>query len=196
MASNLPPPPHGEFGVIYADPPWAMAMRSPKGEGRSACQHYGTMSLEEIKALPLAFTGARDCMLLMWVIDPMLPQALEVISAWGFTLKTVGFYWEKLNADGSPFMGTGYWTRANPEQCWLATRGSPKRLSSSVRRLVREPRREHSRKPERIYGDIERLVAGPYLELFGRQQRPGWTVWGDQNDHFACPAAPESVVAG
>ncbi len=185
---SAPPPPAGEFGCIYADPPWAMAMRSPKGEGRSASRHYATMSLAEIKALPLAFTGAADCMLLMWVIDPMLPQAMEVVSAWGFTLKTVGFYWEKLNANGTPVMSTGYWTRANPEQCWLATRGSPKRLARDVRRLIREPRREHSRKPERVYGDIERLVGGPYLELFARERRPGWTSWGDQLDRFEAPA--------
>jgi N6-adenosine-specific RNA methylase IME4 len=109
-------------------------VRSPKGEGRSASNHYGVMSLDDIKALPVADLAAKDCALFLWAIDSMLPQALDVIEAWGFTYKTVGFTWAKTNlkSDGF-FTGMGYWTRCNPEQCLLATRGSPKRLHKDVR---------------------------------------------------------------
>ena len=86
-------------------------------------------------------------------------------------------------------IGTGYWTRTNPEQCLLFTRGSPKRVSCNVRKLVVAPRREHSRKPDRIYGDVERLVNGPYLELFSRTNRAGWDVWGKDAGKFEEAAA-------
>jgi N6-adenosine-specific RNA methylase IME4 len=84
-------------------------------------------------------------------------------------------------------MGTGYWTRANPEPCLLFTRGKPKRLSSAVRKLLIAPRREHSRKPDEQYDRIEELCAGPYLELFARQVQPGWTAFGNQTDRFDYP---------
>jgi N6-adenosine-specific RNA methylase IME4 len=117
----------------------------------------------------------------MWATNPTLPQALEVITAWGFTYKTVAFTWAKTTKDGSGFpIGCGFWTRANPEMCLLGTRGHPKRLSASVRQLIVSPRREHSRKPDEIYDQIEELVAGPYLELFARSQRPGWDAWGNE----------------
>jgi N6-adenosine-specific RNA methylase IME4 len=122
----------------------------------------------------------------------MIPQALELVTAWGFTYKTIAFYWAKLNrshAEGKFtqrdfFTGMGYWTRANPEQCILATRGRPVRRSMSVRKLIISPRREHSRKPDEAYERIEQLVPGPYLDLFGRASRPNWTTWGDQPSLF------------
>ena len=82
------------------------------------------------------------------------------------------------------YMGLGYWTRANSEVCLLATRGSPKRLNADVRQGHHCPRREHSRKPEGVHERIERLVVGPYLELFARQRRPGWDCWGNEVDKF------------
>ena len=81
-------------------------------------------------------------------------------------------------------VGLGYWTRANSEVCLLATKGKPKRLNADVRQAILEPRREHSRKPDCTYQRIERLVAGPYLELFARTQRPGWTAWGNEVGKF------------
>ncbi|MBP2232514.1 N6-adenosine-specific RNA methylase IME4 [Azospirillum agricola] len=174
------------YGVIYADPPWYFGTFSDKGRDRSAA--YDCMSLEAIKALPVADLAAKDCALLMWAIDPMLPEAFEVLSAWGFRYKTVGFYWEKLNADGTPFTGLGYWTRANPEQCLLATRGKPKRLARDVRRLIRAPRRAHSQKPDEVRTRIERLLPGPYCELFARTRPDGWDVFGNQTDRFEVAA--------
>lgn len=174
--SQSPFPP-GPFGAILADPPWYWRARSAKGDGRAP--PYGRMGLEDICALPVAGLAAPDCALFLWAVDPMLPQALEVIAAWGFTFKTIGFYWTKPG-----HMGLGFWTRSNPEQCLLATRGRPKRLSKGVRRWVNAPVREHSRKPDEVAAGIERLVAGPYLELFARTARPGWAAWGNEVGKF------------
>lgn len=137
------------FDLIYADPPWLWKARSQKGEGRSAKNHYPVMSLEDIKRLPVSSIAAPRSVLAIWVLDPMLEQALEVVSAWGFERKTVGFYWVKTNkkspiafeaskaivdsllggskvSRGEPipvfFTGLGYYTRANPEQLWICTR--------------------------------------------------------------------------
>lgn len=204
------------YGAILCDPPWRMKMYSDKGRGRSPdgrmtraesrtnnpARHYETMTFEQLAQLPVQHLAAGDCVLLMWAIDPMIPQSLALGKLWGFEYKTVGFYWAKMrrvtsrrgdlhsNPDHKIFpMGTGYWTRANPEQCLLFTLGKPKRRSASVRKLIIAPRREHSRKPDRVHTDIERLVAGPYCELFARQPRQGWDVWGNQTDKFRESAA-------
>lgn len=187
-----PPPRPGAYRTIYADPPWLFRTYSDKGKGRSAEAHYDCLDLDAIKALPVAAWAAPDCALFLWATDPLLPRALEVIAAWGFAYKTVGFTWVKTNAGADPgglrpadwFAGLGFWTRANPEVCLLATRGRPRRMARDVRRLVVEPRRQHSRKPEEVRARIERLVDGPYLEMFGRASRPGWDVWGDERELF------------
>lgn len=207
------PLPAGPFSCILADPPWRFATFSPKGRGRSpdgplsAAQlrnasrqnrperHYATMSMDDLMALPVADSAAKDCVLLMWAVDPMIPEAIALGRQWGFTYKTVGFYWAKTRKATSTRgtsddeqtrfpMGTGYWTRANPESCLLFTRGRPKRVATDVRKLIVAPRREHSRKPDEQYERIERLVAGPYLEMFARQAWPGWSAWGNQVEKF------------
>jgi N6-adenosine-specific RNA methylase IME4 len=181
-----------KYAVIYADPPWHFAKYSGIDQSRSAENHYPTMKLDDIKAIPVLAHAAADCTLLLWTTDSHLERALEVIRAWGFTYKTVGFYWAKQNQK-SPgwFTGMGFWTRANPEQCLLATRGRPKRLAKDVPKLIVSPRREHSRKPDEAYERIERLVDGPYLEMFARATRPGWDAWGNQ-----CQLAPPWLSRG
>ena len=174
------------YRVIYADPPWTFATYSRKAKGRSAEAYYDCMSLAEIRSLPVGEWAAEDCVLLLWVTDPLLQTGFEVIRDWGFTYKTVGFYWAKLNKSADPtiyrqssfFAGLGFWTRANPELCLLATRGRPHRRRANVRKLIVSPRREHSRKPDEAYARIEALCDGPYLEMFARGPRPGWDVWG------------------
>ena len=181
-----PSPLSNHYKVIYADPPWTFSTYSRKGKGRSAEAYYDCMSLEEIKSVPVGQWAANDCVLLLWTTDPLLQQAFEVIHTWGFTYKTVGFYWAKLKKsaslnsynEASFFAGLGFWTRANPELCLLATRGNPRRRSADVRKLIISPRREHSRKPDEAYARIEALCEGPYLELFARAARPGWDGWG------------------
>ena len=174
-----------KYGTIYADPPWRFSTYSKKGLGRSAEAHYQCMSLDDIHKYPVQDYCADHCVLFLWVTDPMLPNAFSVISSWGFNYKTVGFYWAKTKQKAvEPYnlsdfpIGTGYWSRANPELCLLATRGYPKRRFADVRKLVVEPRREHSRKPDAIYKRIERLCPGPYLELFARVHQPGWDAVG------------------
>jgi N6-adenosine-specific RNA methylase IME4 len=191
------------YRVIYADPPWRYLTRSAKGMGRSPDRHYATMTIDEIKALPVRDLAAKDCVLFMWVIDSHVELAMEVVKAWGFKYKTVGFYWMKTNKDDSFFMGTGHWTRANPEhvyeayldreqeveRCFLNTVGAPPRRTDGkdVPRLIISPRREHSRKPDVTWERIERLVDGPYIELFGRQQHGEWTVLGNEANKFNDP---------
>ena len=164
-----------------------------KGRGRcpdwkrfkgSPAKHYETMSLDDIKALPVGDYAAPDSALLLWAVWPLLPEALAVMRCWGFTYKTAAFVWGKTTRAGRPAIGMGYYTRSASEVCLLGIRGNVKRLSKSVRQLIIEPRREHSRKPDRIHTDIEQLFPGPYLELFARQQRPGWTCVGDQVDRI------------
>lgn len=203
------------YRAIYVDPPWHFENYSAAGEGRHANRHYDTMTLDEIKALPVGQLAAGDCALFMWISDPMLPQALEVLAAWGFTYKTVAFTWIKvLRRDHRKLhMGNGYWTRSNPEQCWLATTGSPQRIGRGVRqaleaellggpldawaelenREIRSPVREHSRKPPDVRRGIEALVEGPYVELFARQAETGWHSWGNQVDRFA-PEHPRAAT--
>ena len=121
----------------------------------------------------------------MWATDPHLCLAVKLMEDWGFEYKTIGFYWVKQNKNNDNFFtGMGYWTRANPEMCLLGTRGNPKRLAKDVRKLVVSRRREHSRKPDEIRNRIERLLDGPYLEMFARSTKSGWDAWGNQVDLF------------
>jgi len=200
----VPPPrsiPEGltgqRFGAILADPPWHFETWSSAGRDRCPdARHYRTMPLEEIAALDIASLAAPDCVLFLWAIWPMLPRALDLIDRWGFRFKTCAFDWMKADVrqsdlfrdDADVQIGPGYWSRSNSECCLLATRGRPKRLNADVRMGIIEPRRQHSRKPDCVHDRIERLVAGPYLELFARAPREGWTVWGDETSKFETAA--------
>jgi N6-adenosine-specific RNA methylase IME4 len=189
------------FGAIAADPAWHYHTRSERGMDRSAGQHYGTQSLDDISALPIAELADDNSILFLWAMDwdADLAMARAIIAAWGFVHKTTAFTWVKLNPSGEGFhMGQGHWTRSNPEICLLATRGSPKRLHADVRQLIVTPVMEHSRKPEEAYAGIERLVGGPYLELNARRQRPGWTCWGNEipHDELVLPDSSAEQLAG
>ena len=189
-----------KYGAILADPPWSfrnwsgkdvIPARNSSSTKIPASAHYDTMSFEEIAALPVADMAAEDCALFCWVVWPSLPDALRVIETWGFAYKTCGFCWVKtvrdlplLPDDRIAKMGLGYWTRANSEVCLIATRGKPKRLNADVRQVIHAPLREHSRKPDETYDRIERLVDGPYLEMFSRQSRDGWDAWGNETGKF------------
>jgi len=179
--------PRAYYGAILADPTWDFRTWSARGRGRSPDRHYRSkLTLAEIKALPVAEIAAPNCVLFLWATWPCLLYALEVIAAWGFVYKTDGFLFVKLTKDGKRVrMGNGYWTRANTEPCLLATRGHPTRIHRDVYQVIAEPRRENSRKPDCTRQRIERLVAGPYLELFARSPRRGWDVaLSDEADKF------------
>jgi len=135
------------YNVIYADPPWRYKVWSKKGMGRSAESHYQTMDINDIKNLPISNLTDKDCVLFMWGTAPCLKEAIEVIEAWGFTFKTIGFTWIKKNKKAdSLFWGMGYWTRANAELCLLATKGNPKRISAGVHQVIMTKIEEHSKK--------------------------------------------------
>lgn len=171
-----------KYQVIYADPPWRYYVYSKKGLGRSAESHYPTMSIDEIKMLPINDIADNNCLLFLWVTFPTLLQAFEVIHAWGFQYKTVAFVWIKQNKKSdSLFWGMGYWTRANAEMCLLATKGKPKRMSKSVHQVIISHIEEHSKKPDEIRERIIQLAGNvPRIELFARQKTDGWDTWGNE----------------
>lgn len=140
------------------------------------------MTIQELYALPVAKIAADDCVLFMWATFPQLAEALRLISAWGFTYKTVAFVWLKKNrVSDSWFFGMGFWTRGNAEICLLATKGKPKRQSAKVHQFIISPIRRHSQKPDEARDKIVELMGDvSRIELFGREITPGWDVWGNE----------------
>ena len=168
-----------KYDVILADPPWHF---ETWGEGdRNVTKYYPIMETKDICNLSLPSAG--DCVLFLWACWPKLKDALEVIEAWGFEYKTIGWIWIKANPSGFGFFtGMGYYTRANSEPCLIATKGKPPRVSDmSIQSLIYSPVREHSRKPDDQYRKIEALYPNmKYLELFARRKREGWDSWGNE----------------
>jgi N6-adenosine-specific RNA methylase IME4 len=143
--------------------------------------HMPDNTIEQIKTLPVNLLAADNCALFIWGVMNHIPETLEVIAAWGFTFKTVGFVWVKNNkSDTGLFMGMGNYTRANAELCFLATKGNPKRMHADVHQIIMALVAEHSVKPEEVRKRIERLYLGPYLELYARRDVAGWTTWGNE----------------
>jgi len=193
----------GHYGAICADPPWHFRARTALQVGnwtsrRDAEKHYGVMGLEDIKAMPVKELAAKDAHLFIWTTGPCLRQTFEVIEAWGFRYSAVAFTWVKLKRsfdahqlrvtptlESDLHVGLGLTTRKNAEFCLLARRGNARRVAKNVREIILSPVREHSRKPDEAYARVQRYCAGPYLELFSRQDRRGWDCWGDQAGKFA-----------
>ena len=189
------------YPVITADPPVPFKVWSKKtkpGTGnRSAEDHYSTMDWQDLNDLApfVQSVAADDCCLFLWICQPLLLETLDMAKAWGFEYKTKAFSWCKTYHSGGFFVGMGYWTRANTEDVLLFTRGNPKRVHKDVRQLLASlyekpysvpgvvaPMTRHSEKPEAVQDGVERLVKGPYLELFARRQRPNWTCVGNEVD--------------
>lgn len=172
------------YGCILADPPWLFTNYSEKGEAKNPLSNYECMHLDDIAALPVQHLAKPDCAMLMWATAPMLPEALDLMGRWGFTFKSAGA-WAKQSSTGKKWaFGTGYCFRSAAEFILLGTMGKPKIRSRSVRNLIVAPVREHSRKPDEQYEMAEALFAGPYLELFSRTRRPGWSHWGNEVGKF------------
>lgn len=185
--------PRNQAGLILCDPPWRFNVRSrDTGLRKSADLHYPTMTLDDIKALPVADLAARDCALVMWTTAPFLHLALDTLAAWGFTYKTMGSWAKRTRTDKSWAFGTGYVFRSASEPYLFATRGNPKVSVRNVRNLIVAPLREHSRKPDQMHDDLERMFPDvPRIELFARQSREGWLTWGNQRELFDLRRAPE-----
>jgi N6-adenosine-specific RNA methylase IME4 len=173
--------PRGRFGAGIVDFPWPWVTYSARGRGKCAERHYtGSLALDAIKALPLASLFKPDCAVAFWYPQAFVGEIAEVIRALGFTPKTQGT-WVKLSRTGQRLQfGTGHILRSTCEYWVVATRGRPRVRSHRERNLIVAPVREHSRKPDELYGIMERLYGGPYVELFARHPWPGWTGWGDQ----------------
>ena len=179
--------PAGGAQMIMADPPWSYEMRSKAGYAKSPDAHYQTMDIAAIKSLPVEALAAPDALLWLWAVGPMLPEALAVCAAWGFTFKTAG-WWVKQTKNGKQTFGTGYLLRSAGEPFLIGTRGAPK-VTRSVRNTILGLAREHSRKPDEVYVEAERLMPNAQrVDLFSRQVRPGWTAWGFETEKFEAAA--------
>lgn len=193
--------PHGSFGLIYADPAWQYEMFSDKGYGKSPDAHYDCMTIDQLKAMrdEVLFSAGPNCVLFMWAVWPMIRQAMDVMSAWGFEYKTGGS-WAKVTNTGKQCMGTGYVLRSASEPYIIGTLGKPKIKNHGTRNQlftgdvpadlrdlgisITSERREHSRKPDEMAVLLQDLFEGPYLEMFARQQREGWVSWGNEITKF------------
>ena len=175
------------FGTIMADPPWQFQNKT----GKIAPEHkrlsrYETLSLAEIKSIPVCRAAAEPSHLYLWVPNALLGYGLEVMEAWGFRYKT-NIVWHKVRKDGGPDgRGVGFYIRNTTEMLLFGVRGTMRTLSPGRNQvnIIRAQKREHSRKPDEQYEIIESCSTGPYLELFARGSRPGWTTWGNQADDY------------
>lgn len=170
-----------KFDIIYADPPWAYKDKANAGK-RGAGHKYAVAGTDAICAIPVSRIAAKDCTLFMWATFPMLPDAMKVMQAWGFKFKTCAFVLVKRNKKAdTDFMGMGNWTRANAELCLLGVKGNPKRVSASVRQVIRSPIARHSEKPQEVRERIVELMGDlPRVELFARTKAIDWAVWGNE----------------
>jgi N6-adenosine-specific RNA methylase IME4 len=171
------------YELIFADPAWTFATYSDKGLKKSPQAHYDCMTLDSIKKLPVNMLASENCCLFLWGTMPMLPQALEVMNAWGFVYKSAGV-WHKRTKYGKTAFGPGYRVRCACEPFLLGFRGSPQN-SRSHRNLIEGVVREHSRKPESSYEWCETYMPDARrCELFSRTPRPGWETWGNEAGKF------------
>lgn len=191
--AGAPPLPRvvGGFQTILADPPWQFQNRT----GKVAPEHkrlsrYGTMTLDDIKALDVASVAASPAHLYLWVPNALLPEGLEVMRAWGFQYKS-NIVWAKRRKDGGPDgRGVGFYFRNVTELILFGVRGKNARTLAPGRsqvNMIETRKREHSRKPDEQYELVEDCSPGPYLELFARHPRPGWSVWGDESSEDVVP---------
>ncbi len=174
------------FSTLLADPPWRFQNRT----GKMAPEHkrlsrYSTMTLEDICGLPVSEISADRSHLYLWVPNALMPDGLKVMEAWGFTYKT-NIIWEKIRKDGGPDgRGVGFYFRNVTEMILFGVRGKNIRTLAPGRsqvNFIEERKREHSRKPDQQYDLIEACSPGPFMELFARGARPGWSTWGNQDD--------------
>lgn len=176
--------PDKKYNIIYADPPWNYRDKRDKHPRLcgGAAAHYKTMKIEDIKNLPVRNIADENCILFLWATFPCLPEALEVIKAWGFEYKTLGFNWIKTNKkNDKPFFGIGHYTKSGSEICLIAIKGRPNIIDNSISSTLIAPREEHSKKPDIVRDRIVQLCGDvPRIELFARQVANGWDGWGDE----------------
>ena len=176
-----------KYQIIYADPPWhyenySNQWHKDNPESRWVGNHYNTLSVTQLCELPVGNLADKDCALFLWTTPPCLIEATKVLKAWGFKYKTKAFCWVKTNKKTMGlFTGMGYWTRSNTEDCWLATKGHPKRLNADVHQVIMSDVMGHSHKPAIVRERIVQLMGDlPRIELFARRKVEGWDCWGNE----------------
>lgn len=183
-------PVHKQYDVIVVDPPWTYKSASKSKKFRGVTP-YPTMTMGELKQLPMLAVAAENCALLVWCTGPQLPEVFPLMKGWGFTYKTMFLVWKKVYANGKPVFGVGHYTRPCHEYLLLAVKGSviSLRQCRNLSQLLESDaeadscvtmRAQHSVKPQRSFDVIEEFF-GPHtkkLELFARQSRLGWDSWG------------------
>lgn len=176
-----------KFSTILADPPWQFQNRT----GKVAPEHkrlnrYPTLTLKEIKDIPVSNVAAESSHLYLWVPNALIPEGLEVLKAWGFEYKT-NLIWHKIRKDGGPDgRGVGFYFRNTTEVVLFGIKGKLRTLDPgrSQVNIIKTRKQEHSRKPDELYEIVESCSPGPYLELFARGTRKGWTGWGNQAEEY------------
>jgi len=170
-----------KYQIIYADPPWKFEVwNRDTGLGRSAESHYPTMNFNDLLSFPIDDIADKDCALFLWSTPPLLSEAIALIEGWGFEYKTKAFCWVKTTMRGLHW-GMGYWTRANTEDCLLATRGNPRRIDKGIHQVIMSDVLDHSHKPAIVRERIVQLMGDlPRIELFARQRVAGWDCWGNE----------------
>lgn len=181
MKIDIYTPPR-KYKIIYADPAWSYAWGKGKNGGNFAPEkHYATMETSEICKLPVKQLADKNCALLMWATMPCLPDAIEVMKAWGFKYKTCAFTWVKIKKDGQPLAGMGSYTKSNAELCLLGMRGHIEAVDKTIRQIILCERMGHSVKPPETRDRIVKLFWDePRVELFARQKVEGWDCWGNE----------------
>ncbi|WP_017711128.1 MT-A70 family methyltransferase [Prochlorothrix hollandica] len=169
------------YELIYADPPWSYRDKNKNGNRGAECK-YPTMTLDDLKALPIASIAAENSILAMWWVPPQPQEALDLVAAWDFKLINMnGFTWHKQTALGKSFFGLGHWTRGNAECCLLAKRGKPQRACASVPQFLSAQIGRHSQKPAEVRDRLVQLAGDvPRIELFAREGAIGWDHWGNE----------------
>ena len=179
-----------KYQIIYADPPWSFNDKM-SGHSFSLDHEYETQDLEWIKRLKVKEITDKNCVLFLWAVSPLLPDALEVMAEWGFRYKTLAFCWSKIESGGAWVHNLGRWTMGNVELCLLGVKGHPERITKNIKQLVVALRTEHSKKPDIVRNRIVKLMGDlPRIELFARDdgnkdmfnynRLEGWDCWGNE----------------
>lgn len=181
-----------KYQIIYADPPWRYGSKSKVNDYQGNAEHkkhnklecaYNTMSVNEIKGLPINNIIDENCACFLWVTDSHLKEGIEIIESWGFKYKTVAFVWVKKTNRGNTYFNIAPWTIKSCEICLLGTKGRmiQHKQSTNIKQLIEATRGKHSQKPIEARGRIEKLFGDlPRIELFARQKTEGWDVWGNE----------------
>lgn len=180
-----------KYNIVYADPAWSFNNKKTGGSLKSgASSHYKTMGVDEMCKMNIPAITQKDCVLFMWWVASQPEEAIKLVKALGFTIKTMtAFNWVKTTKHGKFDFGMGFWTRVGSEMCLVAIKGKPKRISARIRSVTMAQKLQHSKKPDIFRDKIVQLMGDvPRVELFAREKYDGWDSMGDEiNDGIELP---------